>query len=318
MDSQLALLQVLRKLGLDSRTKVTQLDGQSNRVWLVGDHVVRINLKPEVPRLAWEAGVLNSLPEAFPCPRPSCFGREEQFEWVLQPKMPGSSLAATWPNLDRRSRRSLVHQLAAHLRTLHETALPASGRNFPHVGKLVGTAQQVVQQLQQLLIRVASQAMDLPGVDRGVLSSVLELAAAAGVVLGDVPCGLIHGDLHLDNLLVDDGEITAILDFEYARTAPLDLELDMLFRFCSFPRLFVPSELEPFLARAQFTDLPVWLAEEYCELFLIPNSRERLALYRLAYDLPMLLRFPPKPQQVTFSPAHPYSRICATVQELHR
>jgi hypothetical protein len=72
------------------------------------------------------------------------------------------------------------------------------------------------------LIPVARQ---LPFVDQGVLD------AAAGRIrdLGDVADTegdiLLHGDFYLSNVLVRDGHANALIDVEFARTGPPDLEL---------------------------------------------------------------------------------------------
>ena len=51
---------------------------------------------------------------------------------------------------------------------------------------------------------------------------------------------LVHGDLHFQNVLWDGEHVTALLDLEFARAAPPDLDLDVLLRFCVVPFLFVP------------------------------------------------------------------------------
>src|SRR5690606_22131923 len=75
-----------------------------------------------------------------------------------------------------------------------------------------------------------------PHVDPGLLRD------AESMVRGDAPAiepftadTLIHGDLHFENVLWDGYVITAVLDFEFSRGAPIDLELDVLLRFCAFP-----------------------------------------------------------------------------------
>lgn len=47
-------------------------------------------------------------------------------------------------------------------------------------------------------------------------SETLAIADKCQVYQSSLPSQLIHGDLHYDNVLVEDGKVTAILDFEFA------------------------------------------------------------------------------------------------------
>jgi hygromycin-B 7''-O-kinase len=130
------------------------------------------------------------------------------------------------------------------------------------------------------LIPVARQ---LPFVDHGVLD------AAAGRIrdLGDVADTdgdiLLHGDFYLSNVLVRGGHANALIDFEFARAGPPDLELISVIRALDVEtRLGVPRP--PLLA---------WLAEDYPELFTGPDLNRRLRLYALAYAIRQIIFWPP-------------------------
>jgi len=70
------------------------------------------------------------------------------------------------------------------------------------------------------------------------------------------PHGLIHGDLHFENVLWNKGRVSALLDFEYATTGPIDLELDMILRFCAHPYLFVPDGMEDMAKPEAYQEIP--------------------------------------------------------------
>ena len=62
------------------------------------------------------------------------------------------------------------------------------------------------------------RARTLPNVDKGVLDQAERLARINAASLnGPAPETLVHGDLHFENVLYDKGEITALLDFEFAQ-----------------------------------------------------------------------------------------------------
>ena len=54
-----------------------------------------------------------------------------------------------------------------------------------------------------------------PVADR-MLKEVLKIYDLASTTYQSLPTQLIHGDLHYDNVLVQDGKVTALLDFEFA------------------------------------------------------------------------------------------------------
>jgi thiamine kinase-like enzyme len=165
------------------------------------------------------------------------------------------------------------------------------------------------------IIHLAERTKELPFIDQSLMDQVITLAEAASPELwNSVPTGLIHGDLHFDNILWDAGQIVALLDFESAHIAPLDLELDLFLRYCTFPSLFVAEEYEHLTDPQDYRSVPGWLGEAYPALFAIDYLSEHLRLYSLAYDLQLLFRFPPR------GPVDPYeetallNRIRAAVE----
>jgi hypothetical protein len=106
------------------------------------------------------------------------------------------------------------------------------------------------------------------------------------------PCSsntLIHGDLHFQNVLWDGFSVTALLDLEWARGAPPDLDLDMFLRACAHPHWFVAPEYAERTRVEDYLAVPFWLAEYYPELFAHEYALERTELYAIAYDVHDLL-----------------------------
>jgi homoserine kinase type II len=56
----------------------------------------------------------------------------------------------------------------------------------------------------------------LRGTADRMLKETLDITARCEGVYQSLPIQLIHGDLHYDNVLVQDGKVTALLDFEFA------------------------------------------------------------------------------------------------------
>jgi aminoglycoside phosphotransferase (APT) family kinase protein len=122
---------------------------------------------------------------------------------------------------------------------------------------------------------------------------------------------LIHGDLTFENIMVDINGLSALLDFEWSRGAPPDLELDVLLRFLRYPEAHVPADIAPSLGHADFEEVPSWLAEDYPELFGHPRIVERLALYNVAFDMAELVRMKSVVPSSEMGPLHPVRRLQA-------
>lgn len=73
---------------------------------------------------------------------------------------------------------------------------------------------------------------------------------------------LVHGDFTPGNILVETGEITGVMDFEYAQLGPASNDLAM-------PWIWVDRQAADIRA-GRFLD---WLREEYAEPFQVLTSR---------------------------------------------
>jgi hypothetical protein len=123
-----------------------------------------------------------------------------------------------------------------------------------------------------VVLRLIPLAGQLPFVDHGVLDA----AATRLRELADPPTAggevMLHGDFYLGNVLVCDGHVSALIDFEFSRMGPPDLELISLVRALDAERR-LGLQRPPLLA---------WLAEDYPELFGTPDLHTRLWRYALA------------------------------------
>jgi hypothetical protein len=81
----------------------------------------------------------------------------------------------------------------------------------------------------------------------------------------------VHGDAHLGNVLWKDGRLTALLDFEWVRLGPPDLEIEPYLRTDATG-----------LTDTGRRDVLGWLAESYPAMFSAPDLVRRLWLYQLA------------------------------------
>ena len=312
MTAVLRIHQVIRSAGLDPAGSGTpvRMSHSVNEVWAVGDHIVRINPVPHARRLQDEARLLLYLPAAVRAPMAVAAGEAPWGEWAVTLRLPGLALAQLWGSLDQSSRHRAIVDIGQTLAALHTVAVPSdlcSGDPdlCPHPLPV------------SRLLRLLADAADLPGADPKVFGAAAERLAEVVAFLDPVDTTLVHGDLHFENVLATpDGTVTGILDFEWARPGPPDLDLDVLFHSLSNPSLHHDTGAGGRLHSGDFAAVTRWLREAYPALFDRPHLAERLWVYRLAYDVRDLLNRPPGPgTNLGMSPAHhPYRRIVRHVE----
>ena len=130
------------------------------------------------------------------------------------------------------------------------------------------------------LIPLASQ---LPFVDHDVLDAAAERLGELGNPMtadGEV---LLHGDFYLVNVLVHGDHVSALIDLEFCRMGPRDLEVISVVRA-------LDAESRLGLRRPP---LLAWLAEDYPELFGPADLDRRLWLYAIAYTIRQIIFWPP-------------------------
>ena len=139
---------------------------------------------------------------------------------------------------------------------------------------------------------VASLARFVPHVDPGLVDAAVarigELAQHDPFTpdMDGVDACVVHGDATAANILVHDGRITGLIDFEYARWAPRDLEL-----------------LSPVTFGMGFG--VGWLQEDYPALFAGEHVRGRVWLYELCCAVRNLVWWPPESPQRGDGTDHP-------------
>jgi Phosphotransferase enzyme family len=134
-------------------------------------------------------------------------------------------------------------------------------------------------------------ARRLPFVDPGLVDAVAERFQALRASDPFLTDGLVvvHGDAGTASLLWHQGRIVALLDFEFVRWGPRDLEL------------------APFIGFMEGrSTVLAWLEEDYPRLFAAPDLVRRLWLYQLAGTLRGLIVWPPRGPEDAL---RPYSAV---------
>ena len=302
----------LAKAGLDPSVELHRLSSVTNEVWMAGKHVVRVNRHP-VPRL-WREATLSTmlLSAGVGCPPIVAYGGIVGADWMITERLRGQVLSRCWPAMSLSDRRRAIRQLADRLRQIHNYRLDES---LPEVATPQLLASSAGPGSVDRLMNGLDAAQGSDFVDPVLILRAKTLVRENLAAIDPVPAEtLIHGDIHFENVLWDGQRITGLLDFEWARTAAPDLELDVFLRFCAYPFLHVAEDYEGVTLPEDYAEVPGWLAEDYPELFAHPHLRDRLRVYSIAYDVRDLLMDPPDRPVDQLSHLHPYHRLADTVE----
>jgi len=310
--------QALLQSGLPHDAEMAFASSTRNEVVLCGDYVVRVNREPN-QRLHREARWCQSLPIRSWAPRVVAYGGEVGADYLIVVRRPGQPLSRCWPSMSRDDRRRAIRQLSAALGDLHQTPVPRTIADLHRTTHLLdphslNPAAPMFNAIELLRSK--------PFVDRGMFDQIEALLHSIGDSVADYSdATMIHGDLTFENVLWDGTEISALLDFEWSRGAPADLDLDIILRYCALPFAHVPAEYADQQRTADYAEVPAWLASDLPELFEMPRLRDRLTVYAIAFDLNELVDEPPTKHRQDLGPLHPLNRLADILNgggRLHR
>lgn len=301
----------LRGAGLDPSAPLVRASSVTNEVWLTPTHAVRVNRHPS-NRLYRESMVAAVLPSAVGYPKVVAHGGGRGEDWLVLERVAGEPLAACWPDLSAGERESAVHQLAQRLAALHRTPAPAG---LPPVDPAPQLLDVGADDPTERLRVAIEQAAALPHVDGLVLAEAGDMVRRLAPALEPFRSStLVHGDVTFENVLWHDGEVTALLDMEWARPGPSDLDLDILLRCAAHPQLHVAPALEARTHPEDYTEVPWWLGQAYPQLFDYPSQLDRVRIYSIAYDVRDLLAAPPQCAPHHLPELHAYHRLARVVR----
>ena len=301
----------LRDAGLDPSVCLERASSVTNEVWLTDTHSVRINRHP-TNRLYREALIAAVLPPEVGYPRIVAHGRGHGEDWLVQERLPGRPLAHVWPQLSQGQRERAVYGLAERLSALHRTRPPADLPPIEQAPQLLEVgASDPTRPVVDALLRAAR----LDRVDPVVLFEARDLVVRLAPSLVPFEAEtLVHGDVTFENVLWHDEQVTGLLDLEWARPGPRDLDLDILLRCAAYPQLHVADEYEGITKVEDYADVPWWLGDAYPSLFDYPGQIDRIRIYSIAYDVRDLLAAPPTVPLYRLSELHAYHRLARVVQ----
>ncbi|PYH43183.1 APH-domain-containing protein [Aspergillus saccharolyticus JOP 1030-1] len=197
-------------------------------VWFIGSDKI-LKERPADDGLCTQGAISQALAldPAIPAPRVLHDWRDAKKQYfVLEERVPGTTLGQVWPTLIQSEKTDIAKQVAEvrqRLRALTAPSIQSAGGGacyppFPcYVGCRADGPWHSDAELQETLR--ARLTEDTPcGLPDKIVDNLLARMPTCG------PYVLTHGDLHLTNIMVQEGKLTGIIDWEYAAYYPVWLE----------------------------------------------------------------------------------------------
>lgn len=267
---------VLQLAGISQIGKIEKvLSGGMNQVYIIDDElVVRLNDGRDGRTFERESKILQTIKGRVKVPEIvfSDFSQTQMpFDIIVLKRIQGKPLFSEWLTLNDSQHRACIMQICDELRKLH--GLPLEDIcNLEEETPWVTRFERYIEES----LESASKDEDI---DQQVVQFLKEYFNMNKRELQN-PCRqvLTHNDIHFGNILVSNGELQALLDFEYAGICPIDLELAKIINFCFTPGQYTEKELEKYFAKPM-PDVLKWFMEFYPELFRQGSLVERQRLF---------------------------------------
>lgn len=187
------------------RTDVVPFTEGSLPVYAVGDESV-LKLYPPVylDELHTERTVLEVLHGTLPTPKVADSGERDGWGWLLMERLPGRTLKELWPSMSTEDKRRLMPELGELLATLHAV-------DDPRLAVLAPADWTEFVAAQRDKVVEHHRRKKLPEAWVARIPAFLE-----SVDLGTPPVVPLHTEFMRDHVMIDDGRITGLFDFEPA------------------------------------------------------------------------------------------------------
>jgi len=294
VNGQAARLEIVRPAVPVDLDGAVLAESWSNDTWLTGGSVLRVCWRGDRKRLLREAMLLESLPASVPHATVLTAGCTQGLTWMVARRVPGERLDLVWPRLSAQERHDAVIARAGALKALHgwdppfevSGELRQAGLAPPAVPDDIvgaGIVPLPIARLYPLLRWLEDQPgmeSDLASRVRGRVEDLRPLVSEAEFEDGVV----VHGDAHPANVLWHQGRLAALLDLEWARLGPADLEFATILADDPGTQ---PRELS---SAAPASEIPVLgsLRAGYPELFEREHLTERAWLYDICFRVRQL------------------------------
>ncbi len=226
------VVQIIEKNINEKITSIKQINsGYSRIIFLINDkYILKIVTNPikdnntikEVNFLL-NNDILEFIPKVI-----FCDFTKKSFPYVyyLERKINGESLLLKWPLLKESEKQQILVQLLEKLDKLHSLDYSSHFDN--------NCLDLLLKEYDNYLSKIIYSKI----LNKEKIHYLYELKNTIPYLLEGAKTGLIHGDLHFNNILVNDDNKISIIDFEKLKHSFVERELDPINRMSRNPNSF--------------------------------------------------------------------------------
>ena len=189
-------------------------------------------------------------------------------------KIDGVSLYSVWHTLSELERENIIKKLCDAMKKIHSN---------------IGNSYDWTKHISDIFIDLYEKSKNLFSDDE--IELLNKAYARFSEFLDSKEFVLVHNDLHFDNIFYNDGEIK-LIDFERSMYAPMDFELDILYRMIRKPWKFAQEDIEEYTKLSDYENIMSYIEKYYPEQIHIDNLYKRLAIYDIVYYLRQYINCP--------------------------
>lgn len=256
--------------------------GQINRAYEVdGKRVIKFEGELEFAR-----GIFPHQPEILErllklgakVPKVLDVGEVNGKGYILMERVSGRNLIFDWLNFSSEQKEKIIFQLAEQLKIIHSISF--SKYRIPIY------RQKETENLSEAIEKVTRfseiKKAKLPLKVLKIIEFLENYYIKNKLVLQEESTAvLVHNDIHLENIYHNGGNLTGIIDWDWACQAPKDYELWRLVDFCRDPKKIINRKGELNYPKYQLAREIKILRKYYPELFSSPNLPVRIRLFLL-------------------------------------
>ena len=207
--------------------------------------------------------------------------------YMIYNKIKWENLYAKRHLMNDNERKNIIKQLCDNLKIINRSSYIEYIQKFK-LNPVVNWHDTIINKIKKSLKKIENKKL----LSSGFITHIRAFIEINHTILNEQKIGLVYWDIHFDNILINNNQISGILDFERTELWSIDYVLNIIRKMIEYPTKYISEKFEKFAKQEDYIHLLDWFHEFYPELFAFTNLDKRLDLYALEYDLHTLLDRP--------------------------
>ena len=218
-----------KKFGLSKPKKITRLEeGMINDVFSIdGKYVIKINTgHPAIPKLKKEKEMYEIIFGKIPLPHVYGYDSSKEvlpYSYIIMQHVRGFSLGSLYNDLSKEQRKIWLIKIGEILASIHSVKFDHFGEDFSK--KEFKGDKNYRDYLKKYISSICKKIKDSNELQKQEVDSLEKFFLNSPLFKISPPASLLHGNFIPDNILVDDGEIKAVVDWEWCRSGHNEEEI---------------------------------------------------------------------------------------------